>query len=204
MGDLQHTDACRPSVPTCLPPRLEEVHCPLPWWEWDRSLASHPDQQFRAYIREGLRSGFQVGFDYRCSCQKAQRNMASALERPQVIRDYLAMECGEGRVLRPLNPEDFPQVHTSRFGVIPKGTTGKWRLILDMSSPEGRSGNNGIQDSLCSLSYVDMHDVAHEVVARGRGALLAKVDVKSAYRHIPIHPDDRWLMGMLWGRRPIY
>ena len=27
---------------------------------------------------------------------------------------------------------------------------------------------------------------------------MAKVDVKSAYRNVPIHPHDRWLMGMLW------
>ena len=43
-----------------------------------------------------------------------------------------------------------------------------------------------------------MHDVAKAVVAWGRGALMAKVDVKSAYRNVPIHPEDRWLMGMLW------
>ena len=185
-------------MPTRLPPRLEEVHCPLPWQEWDRSLASHPDQQFRAYIRDGLRYGFRVGYDYRHSCQKARRNMASALEQPQVIREYLGKECSEGRVLGPLNPGDFPQVHVSRFGVIPKGSSGKWRLILDMSSPEGHSVNDGIQEALCSLSYVDVHDAAKAVVAWGRGALMAKVDVKSAYRNVPIHPEDRWLMGMLW------
>ena len=27
---------------------------------------------------------------------------------------------------------------------------------------------------------------------------MAKVDVKSAYRNIPVHPEDRWLMGMRW------
>ena len=27
---------------------------------------------------------------------------------------------------------------------------------------------------------------------------MEKVDVRSAYRNVPIHPDDRWLMGMLW------
>ena len=28
--------------------------------------------------------------------------------------------------------------------------------------------------------------------------MIAKVDVRSAYRNIPIHPDDRWLLGMMW------
>ena len=30
------------------------------------------------------------------------------------------------------------------------------------------------------------------------GDWLAKVDVKSAYRNIPVHPEDRWLLGMMW------
>ena len=122
--------------------------------------------------------------------------MMSASERPEVIREYLAKECSEGRVLGPLDPAQFPWVHTSRFGVIPKGSSGKWRLIVDMSAPEGSSINDGINESLTSLTYVGIEDAAQMIIGHGKGALLAKVDVKSAYRNIPVHPDDRWLMGM--------
>ena len=45
-------------------------------------------------------------------------------------------ECSEWRVLGQLDPECFPKVHISRFGVIPKGNSGKWRLIVDLSSPQ--------------------------------------------------------------------
>ena len=62
------------------------------------------------------------------------------------------MECSEGRVLGPLDPAKFPQIHTSHFGVIPKGSTGRWQLIVDMSSPEGGSVNDGIPEEFCSLS----------------------------------------------------
>ena len=37
----------------------------------------------------------------------------------------------------------------------------------------------------------------------GRGTLLAKLDIKSAYRLVPIHPSDRPLLGMVW-RGDIY
>ena len=124
--------------------------------------------------------------------------MLSANEHQQVIRNYLAEECSEGRVLGPLPPAHFPDTHTSRFGVIPKGSTGKWRLIVDMSAPEGTSVNDGISEHLTSLSYVGVKDAARLITTQGRGALLAKVDVKSAYRNIPIHPNYRWLTGMLW------
>ena len=32
----------------------------------------------------------------------------------------------------------------------------------------------------------------------GLGAQLAKVDIRSAYCIIPVHPEDRWLLGMVW------
>ena len=32
----------------------------------------------------------------------------------------------------------------------------------------------------------------------GKEALLAKFDLKAAYRNVPVHPDDHWLFGMLW------
>jgi hypothetical protein len=41
-------------------------------------------------------------------------------------------------------------------------------------------------------------DAAREVLRQGRGSELAKIYVKSAYRTVPIHPDDRWLLGMRW------
>ncbi len=113
-----------------------------------------------------------------------------------MVRDYLATECAEGRVLGPLPREVGSQVHISPFGVIPKGTTGRWRLIVDLSSPGGASVNDGIREQACSLSYVGVETAAREVFRQGRGTLLAKVDIKSAYRVVPIHPEDRWLLGM--------
>ena len=79
--------------------------------------------------------------------------MPSARERPEVIDDYLAEECSKGG---PLSPALFPFVHTSIFGVIPKGTTAKWRLIVDMSFPKGSSVNDGIREAVSSLTYVGL------------------------------------------------
>jgi len=59
--------------------------------------------------------------------------------------------------------------------------------------------NDGIDPSMCSLSYVSVDDAAREVFRQGQHSLMAKVDIKSAYRNIPVHPDDRWLLGMQWG-----
>ena len=90
----------------------------------------------------------------------------------------------------------------SRFGVIPKrGQPNQWRLILDSSYPPGNSINDGVQQALSSLRYVSVDDAVQQILQLGRGTLLAKVDVKHAYRNVPIHPDDRHLLGMAWRGR---
>ena len=78
---------------------------------------------------------------------------------------------------------DFPQVHTSGYSVIPKSTPGEWRLIVDMSHPEGASINDGIKP-LSPLQYVSVEDVAKLVQSLGRNTLLAKVDVTAIYQCI--------------------
>ena len=55
-----------------------------------------------------------------------------------------------------------------------------------------------IDPSLCSLSYTRVEQVAQAVLELGPGTQLAKIDIKSTYRIIPVHPDDRPLLGMLW------
>ena len=69
---------------------------------------------------------------------------------------------------------------------------------MDLSSPRGKSINDGISKELCSVNYLSIDEVASWVVRAGRGALMAKFDLKSAYRQVPVHPDDRKLLGMVW------
>ena len=140
MEDLLAWDARCPSVPRRLPLGTEQVNSPLSWQEWDRCLASHPDRRFRRYIVDGIRRGFRIGFDYSHAdyTRSSPNNMISAGDHPEVVGEYLAAECGAGRVLGPFDPARFPLVHTSRFGLIPKGSSGKWRLIVDMSSRGGK------------------------------------------------------------------
>ena len=82
--------------------------------------------------------------------------------------------------------------------MIPKKKSGKFRLILNLSAPEGKRVNDGIDKELASLSYVSVYEVADAARKLGRGALMAKMDIKQAYRNVPTHQRDRRLLGMLW------
>ena len=65
-----------------------------------------------------------------------------------------------------------------------------------MSSPSEVSINDGIALTLMLLSYIHIQDVIEEILALDPGTLLAKIDIKSAYYIVPVHTDDRHLLGM--------
>ena len=199
MEDLLELDRRR-RVPTPdVPPALTSNPSRLSAETWQLSLAEHPDTRLKEYVINGIRDRFRIGYNYQHhACKCAKHNMLSTLEHPGVVHAYIAEECAEGRLLGPFDPASLPSVQVSRFGVIPKSTAGKWRLILDLSWPDGHSVNDGIDSDLCSLSYVSVDDAARAATRLGQGALLAKVDIKSAYRMVPVHPEDRLLLGMSW------
>ena len=71
--------------------------------------------------------------------QSSKCNLLSATKNPEVLLEYLAKECGLGRVVGPLETGSLTR-QVNRFGVIPKPhQLGKWRLIVDTSYPEGES-----------------------------------------------------------------
>ena len=83
----------------------------------------------------------------------------------------------------------------SPIGVIPKrNRPNKWRLIVDLSSPKGESVNDGISSTLCSLTYASIDDAVGLLRTLGAGVLMAKLDLKDAYRMVPVHPHDRSLL----------
>ena len=198
-ADLLTLDFCRPILEHRVA-TLHPISTPLRVDAWRAALEPHPDQALARYITTGLTTGFRVGFKYGSPLRSSTANMQSANLHPEVITAYLQKEISLGRMLGPFpSPDGLPQLHINRFGVIPKGhQTGKWRLITDLSYPAGASVNDGIDPTICSLSYTTIDDIAHLLSQYGPGALLAKIDIESAYRLIPVHPQDRPLQTMAW------
>lgn len=199
MDEIQAIDECRPSIPSIPPEKFSRVSTSLRAEEWEIRLRSLPDRRCANFLIKGISEGFRLGFQHHDhQCSSAKDNMRSAAQNPRVVEGYLEKEVAAGRIVGPVPLELVKRVQISRFGVIPKSQPGKWRLILDLSHPDGRSVNDGIDQDLCSLTYSSVDQAAQCVVALGRGAQLAKLDLESAYRMIPIHPDDRHLLGMRW------
>ena len=163
-------------------------------------LASHPIQQLIHFFLEGISNGFRLGFNHTQSTLKsAGRNLSAAIAHPDTVIEYLQHEISLKRVAGPFSRRLLPNAHVSRFGVIPKShQINRWRSILDLSFPKSKSVNDGIPKDLCSLHYITVDDAIRQIIASGKGALLAKADIKSAFRLLPLHPTDRHLLGMLW------
>ncbi len=183
-------------LPPALPDFLSVITTPLNIRAWSTYLGAHPDKAFSNYIIQGITHGFSHQTH---KCISAVSNHPSAREHPSVISDALEAEVAKGRLVGPLDPTHFPFVQISSLGAVPKKhTQNKWRLILDLSHPKNTSVNDGIDRTICSLSYMKVDDVVQKILSLGKGCQLAKIDIESAFRNVPVHPHDRHLLGMKW------
>ena len=165
---------------------------------WLAYLRKHPDHRFAEYIYQGISNGFRIGFNYASPLHPARGNMSSTRDNATVVDEYIEEELQIGRLVS-VTPSSIPGIQLSPFGVIPKrGQPNKWRLIIDLSSPKGYSVNDGIDPALTSVQYSSIDDAVSYINQLGTGTLMAKLDIKSAYRNIPVHPHDRPLLGTRW------
>jgi len=177
----------------------EDVVTPLKWQSWWDELQEHPDRVWVEYLVRGLRDGFRIGHDQSRVAMRRRRGMCFEASQHEVIDDYLKKEVAEKRVWMLSQSALDKEVQCSPFGVIPKkGRPGKWRLIVNLSAPDGGCTNDGIARELASVAYTSVEEVVGRVMELGSGALVAKADVRAAYRNVPVHPRDRWLLGMEW------
>ena len=108
------------------------------------------------------------------------------------------MESEAGRLMGPLLRPLHTSVHTSLIGLVPKSQANRWRMIVDLSFPKDHSVNDGISPDLSSISYASIDQAIQHILRLGRGAELVKLDLKNAYRMVPIHPQDHHLLAIEW------
>ena len=140
--------------------------------------------------------GFRIGFDRdSCVLRPPRGNFESVIGNPATVSRYIAEEVIAGR----MEDSHSPMTRKNPSGLIPKPhKPGKFRLNVDLSALVGFSVNNGIASDLYSLEYASVDQATRLEVRCGRGALMAKTDLLSAYRHVHVHSADRHLIGIEW------
>ena len=148
------------------------------------------------FLFQGFSSGFRIPFDAPFT-PRISSNHKSALFHPDIVTKKLEKEINLGRVAGPFSEPPFNgQIIVSPIGLVEKKSGNDYRLIFDLSHPKTASINSGIDHSLCTVQYASFDKAVDMVLDLGKGAFLSKIDIESAFRLLPIHPDDFRLLGM--------
>lgn len=179
-----------------LPPRTLHLE------QWRIELSSCPDTERVLRVLNVIQHGAKLQYEGPLPTRHS-RNLASAFAHPDVVSDYIRTETTAGRLAGPFVRTCLPfPVVVSPLGIVQKtrldGTV-KYRTIHHLSYPHGGiSVNSGLEGSKRPLSYGSFDNAIDDILHFGPGALFFKLDVKSAFRHIFVHPDSWFLLAFEW------
>ncbi|HVX01000.1 MAG TPA: reverse transcriptase domain-containing protein, partial [Candidatus Babeliaceae bacterium] len=161
-----------------------------------------------AQILHIIEFGAKIGFEGARSQSRTANNLKSATRTPQIeqmVSAVIAADVAAGKKAGPFDNPPFSSFSVSPIGAVPKG--GSWdriRVIHHLSYPKGGDSiNANIADDELKL---DSFDQACDAI-RSFGikpCLLIKLDVEAAYKQVPVHPDDRPLLGFKWQGKYYY
>ncbi len=128
----------------------------------------------------------------------ALKKLTAASQNPQAVDKKLGQQLAANRLAGPFPSPPFQPFCVSPLGLVPKRAPGDFRLIHQLSFPKGWSVNDGIASENTCVQYATVADAICLIKCAGPGCFMAKTDIKSAFRIIPIHPSARPLLGMEW------
>lgn len=160
-------------------------------------LGKYPDRQAARLLEEGFTVGFRIPCNL-AAVPPVPKNLKSALQHPEVVLEKLQKEVALGRMSGPFPVAPVADLVVSPLGVVPKKEPNKFRLIHHLSFPKGGSVNDAIDQEACSVTYTSFDAAVRWVRHYGKGALMAKADVESAFRLLPVHPESFRLLGCHW------
>ena len=169
--------------------KYELAKTPIQLDQLKKDLACYPNR----VVAEELANGFQFGFPLHYTGSRLpheSKNLKTVDQHPDVVRQKIQQEIDLGRVGGPFSERPIPTLRVSPLGLVEKKTPGDFRLIHHLSFPEGNSLNDYIDPDLCSVQYTSFDEAVHMVQDAGEGCLMAKLDIKSAFRLLPVSPSD--------------
>lgn len=86
----------------------------------------------------------------------------------------------------------FSNLRTSPVVIVPGGL----RLITHHFAPRGCRINDFIDSYFCTVKYASFDETNTLNQSQGPSCLIAKIDLKSVFRLLPIHPSDFCLLGI--------
>jgi hypothetical protein len=183
----------------------------VPVWKLllDKAVASgHLPGPHRDSLLLSLEGGFRIGIDPSLPVPNKVRHAPNLrgthVNRPDYdpevtlkILQSLKKEIQLGRTAGPFIAPPFPNFQQSPIGAVPKSHSTKLRVIHHLSYPRNESRtsvNSRLVHAPCS--YLRFHSVLDTIAAIGPTCLLAKVDIKDAFRLLRVHVEDHYNLGI--------
>ena len=99
--------------------------------------------------------------------------------------DQLATSVKDGIICGPFDKPPLEGFRSNPLFVVARN--GKYRLILDLSSPPGESYNDAIdKDNVPSITMTSPREIADQLYEFGSTAYLSKADHKGAFKLVPV------------------
>jgi len=156
-------------------------------------------------LLNGLQHGFPLHSSLRSDPDKyGYENHPSAMEHREIVTAKLSEELVRGRIAGPFTIHPFPDFIVSPLGLVPKREAGAFRLIHDLSFPKHNSVNSNINPQFTSVQYELLDRCVEHIMSLGQGCLIAKGDLKDAFRILPVAPSDYRLLGFVWDSQFYY
>ena len=174
----------------------QQLVTPIRPLELERELANHPNKGFVRQLLHNVTHGCCIGYDGPHFSHVAQ-HLPTAYTHAHVITSSIEKECLAGRMAGPYTQPPLPHLRCSGLGVVPK-KDGGWRVIYHLSAPHGSSINDYIDPARFSLHYCTIDSAISTVNNLGPGTLMGKLDLKHAFRLIPVRKEDWHLLGIHW------
>ena len=148
------------------------------------------------YSLSGYNQGFRIGckgLDF----PLITKNLPSARDNREQVTAAIIKELERGHTAGPFIHPPFENFWCSPFGAVPK-KDGSHCLIVDLSPSNELSINDFISKEDYSVTFSKFDDVVPIVKSLGKLALMAKLDIKNAFRLCPVSPVDWHLLGTHW------
>ena len=152
---------------------------------------------------QGFQKGFILPFRGQ-ECPVSGKNSLSARENPEALESKLIKEFSAYRLAGPFDTPPLPNFKSSPLALRPK--PGGYRLLHNLSFPyDDTSVNSGFDKLDSTVKYATINDAIELILSTGERCYLAKADVASAFRVIPLHPSMYHLTGFTWkGKYYVY
>ena len=169
---------------------------------WEKTFSTYSDQQIVDFMRYGWPTSYMGDQLPILSLP----NHASSIRQPEAVQSFLTKELKLKGLAGPFAESPFEWLRSNPMMTREKKQSDEYRVILDLSFPEGLSVNASIPKLLYEgapykLRLPTCLDLADLVLKHGQGTLLYKVDLSRAYRQLPADPHDWPLLGISWNEQ---